>query len=77
MAFVISACFSCIFRLKSLIFIIFLRVLFGNWGNNANFANGIAFEGGPGYGVLVSFLHLLFSFLRNLLYLVNQICYAK
>ena len=30
MAFVISACFSCIFRLKSLMFIIFLRVLFGD-----------------------------------------------
>ena len=30
MAFVISACFCCIFRLKSLIFIIFFGVLFGN-----------------------------------------------
>ena len=41
MAFVISACFSCIFRLKSLIFIIFLRVLIGDWGNISNFANGM------------------------------------
>ena len=38
MAFVISACFCCIFRLKSLMFIIFLRVLIGDRGNNANFA---------------------------------------